>query len=52
MIKFIMSLIAIYDLKKGNIPRFKNVHYESEYGRQYAVSAILDHLSEALENGH
>ena len=46
-----MSFIAIYDFKKGNNPRFKNVYYESEYGLQYAAAAILDHLSEALENG-
>lgn len=51
MIKLIMSFIAIYDFKKGNNPRFKNAHYESEYGRQYAIAAIFNHLTEALENG-
>lgn len=51
MIKLVMSIIAIYDFKKGNLPRFKNAHYEREYGRQYAIAALLDNLTEALENG-
>jgi len=49
--KIIMAIIARYDFERGSSPRFRNAHYEREYGRQYAVAAIFNHLSEELENG-
>ena len=44
-----MAIIARYDFDRGNNPRFKNAYYEREYGRQYAVAAIFNHLSEISE---